>query len=98
MIAAVKIPNSRQSSVRCVCDMRKKYETIVQKRVKENANKLLVIGTVDFKMMYEILKEVDNLHKEKFDEIFKNKDAVEVTNEDESAATAYENIFLDNKN
>lgn len=55
-----------------VCDSRKKYETKISNKVKENVNKLMVIGAVDFKMMYEMLKEADKFHKEKMDGFVKN--------------------------
>jgi hypothetical protein len=55
-----------------VCDLRKKYETKISNKVKENVNKLMVIGAVDFKMMYEMLKEADKFHKEKMDGFVKN--------------------------
>ena len=40
---------SRNVSVKCVCDMRKKYEATISARAKENVNQLLVLGTTDFK-------------------------------------------------
>lgn len=62
---------TRRSHVVCVCDLRKKYEAKITSKVKENVNKILVMGTVDFKMMYEILKEVDEMHKDKLEAIMK---------------------------
>lgn len=86
-------PISKRSSVTCVCDLRSKYEAKVNSKVKENLNKILVIGTVDFKMMYEILQDVDALHKEKFDSFMKSmKEKVEVKAEDDDTN---ENIFLE---
>ena len=41
----------------------KKWETKVSNRVKENLNKATVMGAVDFKLMYEIIKEVDEFHR-----------------------------------
>lgn len=76
----------------CVCDLRKKYETKVVEKVKENFNKLLVIGSVDFKMMYEILKDVDAVHKEKFQSMTKKED---VKTEVEVVEETNENIFLE---
>lgn len=91
--------SSRRASVTCMCDLRKKYEAKVQKQAKDNLNKVLVMGSVDFKMMYEILKDVDAIHKEKFDNIMKNMkkedkpaDDVTVTVEEDETN---ENIFLE---
>lgn len=54
----------------CACsDIRKKHEVNISNRIKENVNQLLVIGTVDFKLMYEIAKDMDAFHKEKFEEL-----------------------------
>jgi hypothetical protein len=90
---------TRRNSVTCVCDVRKKYEAKVQKQAKDNLNKVLVMGSVDFKMMYEILKDVDAIHKEKFDNIMKNmkqedkvEDDVTITVEEDETN---ENIFLE---
>ena len=86
----------RRRTVSCMCDMRKKYETVVNDRVKENVNKILVIGSVDFKLMYEILKEVDQFHREKVKSMMKGSDdsstnsAIVVSEDDDS-----ENIFLE---
>ena len=44
----------------------KKLETQVSNRVKENLNKFTVMAAVDFKLMYEIAKEVDEIHKNAF--------------------------------
>lgn len=89
--------SKRVSVVPCVCDSRKKYETRVSNRMKENVNKILVIGTLDFKMMYELLKDADAFHKEKFDGILQNVKlpiTPEKKTEDEETN---ENIFLEEK-
>lgn len=83
---------SRKPQV-CVCDLRKKYETKVVDKVKDNFNKLLVMGSVDFKMMYEILKDVDAVHKEKFNALTKREEKKE--EEDKVDETTNENIFLE---
>jgi len=88
---------SRRRMVSCVCDMRKKYETVVNDRVKENVNKILVIGSVDFKLMYEILKEVDQFHREKAKSMMKGSesDSASTSSIDADGETESENIFLE---
>jgi hypothetical protein len=85
----------RRRTVSCVCDLRKKYETVVNDRVKENVNKLLVIGSVDFKLMYEILKEVDQFHREKAKSMMKGSDDSAASTSSIDADSDSENIFLE---
>lgn len=60
----------RDKRTLCYCsDMRKKHEVTVSNRIKENVNQLLIIGSVDFKLMYEIAKDIDAFHKDKFEDI-----------------------------
>lgn len=82
--------------VKCVCDARKKYETKISNRVKENVNNLIVLGSADFKMMYELLKEADTFHREKMNELMKNvKMPVVVSEETKVADEDIENIFIE---
>jgi hypothetical protein len=98
----VRCNTSRKVVCVAVCDSRKKYETRIANKVKENVNKLMVMGAVDFKMMYEMLKEADKFHKEKMDGFMKNMN-VEVPKEDDVAeavddavsSDSEENIFVD---
>lgn len=96
--------NKQRTSVRCACDVRKKYESQVSSRVKENVNQLLLIGTTDIRMMYEFLKDADVFHKDKFEELKQKyqsniKDIVPVKftqlNMKENEDNTNENIFLD---
>ena len=73
-LASKPAPVSRAKTVTCVCDLRKKYESRISAKVKENFNKVLVMGSVDFKMMYEMFKEFDALHKEKMHSMFNKKE------------------------
>lgn len=83
-----------------VCDMRKKYETNVNGRIKDNVNQLLVLGTTDFKMMYELLKEVDQFHREKIEELkvkYQGKQNTSIITKPINDDTTNENIFLEEK-
>ena len=74
----------------------KKWETKVSARVKENLNKATVMGAVDFKLMYEIIKEVDEFHRKSVHDMMnksKNDDVVHPPQADEDSKE--ENIFLD---
>jgi Tfp pilus assembly protein PilW len=74
----------------------KKWETKVSARVKENLNKATVMGAVDFKLMYEIIKEVDEFHRKSVQEMMnkpKTDDVVHPPQADEDSKE--ENIFLD---
>lgn len=91
-------------AVTCVCDLRKKHEPKVNSLVKENLNKVMAIGSTDFKMLYEIVKDLDEMHKKKVDEITKkNKDGAGagdkpsalVAIDEDGEEDTNENIFLD---
>lgn len=77
----------------------KKVETQLTNRVKENLNKFTVMAAVDFKLMYELAKEVDEIHKNAFSKlnIGKTDQAVvadpQSTDEDQDDT----NIFLEVK-
>lgn len=71
-----------------MCDAKKKFETKVSSRVKDNLNKLLVIGSTDFKLFYDIAKDLDEMHKEKVNKLFKKK-------QEESKLEVYEGVDAD---
>ena len=74
----------------------KKWETKVSARVKENLNKATVMGAVDFKLMYEIIKEVDEFHRKSVHDMMnktKKDDVVHPPQAEEDSKE--ENIFLD---
>jgi len=74
----------------------RKWETKVSNRVKENMNKLTVIGAVDFKLMYEIIKEVDEFHKKSMHDMMnKTKKDDVVHSQPDHEDSKDENIFLD---
>jgi hypothetical protein len=91
---------NRQFSVAVRCDAESKPKTNkflpllngpgAKKRnasIKENLNKLIAIGTSEFKEVYEFAKELDIEHKKAFN--FKN------TEEKETDAENEESLFLE---
>jgi hypothetical protein len=67
---------TRASTVSVRCD-KKQFGDFQRKRghvVKDHMNKLLAIGNVDVKFVNDTLKEADDFHRKKFDELFGKKD------------------------
>lgn len=101
MMKKLSMPACQKTGVKrntvCVsrCDSRKKYETKISNKVKDNVNKIMVMGAVDFKMMYELLKEADQFHREKVDSFVKNM-KVQVPSEEDGVDTeVVEGVVVD---
>lgn len=96
-ISAISTRATSRRQVVCMCDARKKYETKIANRVKENMNHLMILGAADFNMMYDLLKEADLFHREKVNDMMDSMKSMKSMNIDDSTKedTIDENIFLD---
>ena len=78
MMMTMTTPLSRKHAVQPVCDAKKTFSNFQKKRIaliKENFNKLATMGTMEVKLLTDTMKELDQMHKMKFEEFMKTTSA-----------------------